>query len=85
MSNDEKYGITQNKAPFTIKYELVITNGEDNYLVDPVEGVRLSRSMRGVPAKLVFGILNDDILNFKEGNRVQFKVNNELVFFRLYF
>lgn len=80
MSNDEKYTITQNKAPFTINYELVITNGDDSYLVDPVGGVRLSRSMRGVPAKLTFGVLSDDVLNFKEGNRVQFKVNGELVF-----
>ena len=80
MSNDEKYTITQNKAPFTINYELVITNGDDSYLVDPVGGVRLSRSMRGVSAKLTFGVLSDDVLNFKEGNRVQFKVNGELVF-----
>lgn len=82
---DETYSITQNKAPFNLTYELIITNGDDSYLVDPVDGVRLSRSMRGVPAKLTFGVLNDPILNVKEGNRVQFKVNNELVFFGFIF
>lgn len=83
--DEEKYTITQNKAPFNMTYQLIITNGDDNYLVDPVDGVRLSRSMRGVPAKLTFGVLNDAILDVKEGNRVQFKVNNELVFFGFIF
>lgn len=77
---DEQYTVTTNTAPLLLNCELIITNGDTSYLVDPVDGVRLSRGRKGVPSKLVFGVLTDDILDFKEGNRVQFKVNGTIVF-----
>lgn len=54
---------------------------EDSYfLVDPVSGVQLTRGINGVPSKLTFKVPKDDVLDFKEGNVVQFSVNNTPIF-----
>lgn len=50
------------------------------YLVDPHTGVQLTRGMNGVPAKLTFKVPKDDVLDFKEGNVLQFSVNGTTVF-----
>lgn len=76
----EEYNAVRTDMPVEVYYELVITNGKNSYLVDPCDGVKLTRTRRCVPAKLQFGVLKDDVLNFTEGNRVQFKVNNTIVF-----
>ena len=76
----ESYKVTQIAQPVQLAYELIIQNGEDKYLVDPTDGVVLTRGRRCTPAKLRFGVPKDDVLNFKEGNLVTFTVNNTVVF-----
>lgn len=82
---DEQFTVTQTSMPVPLRYEMVIGNGENKYLVDPVDGVELIRGRRCSPARLRFSVLNDEVLNFKEGNTVQFKVNDEVVFFGFIF
>ena len=80
QNQEAEYQIVRTDMPVSLAYEMVIINGENQYLVEPAEAVKLTRSIDCQPAKLDFKVLKDDVLDFKEGNVVQFKVNNEIVF-----
>lgn len=68
-------------APLRVRYELtVMHNQKDVYLLDPEDGVTLDRSPDLAPAKLSFKVFKDSVLNIEEGDLVNLKVNNELVF-----
>lgn len=70
-----------NHAPLRVRYELtVMHNQKDVYLLDPEDGVTLDRSPDLAPAKLSFKVFKDNVLNIEEGDLVNLKVNNELVF-----
>ena len=81
----EQYDVLEQNMPVPLTYEMTIQNGDERYLVDPVEDISLNRGRRCTPARLRFSILKDSILNFKEGNIVQFKVNGTLVFYGFVF
>lgn len=76
----ETYKIEQNTMPMQLDYSLIIVNKDEQYLVDPVDGVKLSRGVNFKPSSLSFSVLNDDVLDFTEGNTVIFSVNGETVF-----
>ena len=68
-------------APLRVRYELtVMHNQKDVYLLDPEDGVTLDRSPDLAPAKLSFKVFKDKLLDIQEGDLVNLKVNNELVF-----
>lgn len=68
-------------APLRVRYELtVMHNQKDVYILDPEDGVTLDRSPDLAPAKLSFKVFKDKVLNIEEGDLVNLKVNNELVF-----
>lgn len=70
-----------NHAPLRVRYELtVMHNQKDVYLLDPEDGVTLDRSPDLAPAKLSFKVFKDKVLDIQEGDLVNLKVNNELVF-----
>lgn len=77
---EEEYTVTQSAMPTSLVYELLITDGENTYLVDAHDDIQLSRGRRCTPAKLRFSVLKDDVLSFSEGSIVQFSVNGEIVF-----
>ncbi len=63
------------------EYQMIISNKNgDSYVVDPLDGVQLSRSFSLVPAKLVFKVPQDKVLSFTEGNTVVFNVDGTCVF-----
>lgn len=71
---------TQHTHP-TITYNLVIYKDKDNmYQCEPCDKVTLTRARHCAPAKLQFRIPKDSVLNFTEGDRVQFSVNDTVVF-----
>lgn len=68
-------------APLRVRYELTaMHNQKDVYLLDPEDGVTLDRSPDLAPAKLSFKVFKDKLLDIQEGDLVNLKVNNELVF-----
>ena len=54
--------------------ELLIQNGSTIYYPAVEEGIKLSLERKGVPGKLDFTVVEDDTLNFQEGNRQCFTV-----------
>jgi hypothetical protein len=65
--------------------ELTIQNGSS--IFSPVvEGqIKLETSRKGVPGKLTFKVVNDDMIKFQEGNAVSLKVGGKGVFFGFIF
>lgn len=72
--------ITQMAMPVPYNYQLIIRNGNDQYIVDPLEGVQVTRGIDGIPSKMSFKVMTDGVLQFEEGNAVQFKLNDDIVF-----
>ncbi|ERT61251.1 phage tail tip lysozyme [Megasphaera vaginalis (ex Srinivasan et al. 2021)] len=71
---------TASAAPFNITYQLTIRNKNNEYIVDPLDEVTLTRGIDCTPAKLQFKVMKDDILDFTEGNHCTFSVNGTPVF-----
>ena len=44
--------ITQMAMPVPYNYQLIIRNGNDQYIVDPLEGVQVTRGIDGIPSKM---------------------------------
>ncbi len=64
-----------------ISYQLLIyPRKTECYQVDPVDGVQLTRGLDCIPARLNFKVPKDDKLSFLEGNLVDFKVGDAIVF-----
>ena len=67
--------------------ELLIGNetGTKAYLPAVEEGIEWTTERKGVPGKLTFKVLKDDLLDFSEGSAVRLKENRESVFFGFVF
>ena len=80
-TKQQEYQVNTLSQPIPITYQMVISNPMTNktLLVDPVD-VKLTRPLDCAPAKLDFRLAKDPNLDFQEGNKVQFSVNNEVVF-----
>lgn len=70
-----------------MKAELYIAgeSGEELYIPAVEDGVEWSTERWGVPGKLTFKVLADDILDFSEGSAVQLRVDGMKVFFGFVF
>jgi len=61
--------------------EILIQNRRNDILLPVTVGeITLEYARRGSPGKLTFDVVNDDILNFHEGNPVRLRVDGENVF-----
>lgn len=60
-------------------------SGGVTYIPAVEEGIEWSTERRGVPGKLTFNVIKDDIINFAEGSVVQLRVNGQNVFFGFVF
>jgi len=61
--------------------EILIQNRRNDILLPVTTGeITLEYARRGSPGKLTFDVVNDDVLNFHEGNPVRFRVDGENVF-----
>ncbi len=67
--------------------ELLIGNeaGTKAYLPAVEEGIEWLTERRGVPGKLTFKVLKDDILDFSEGSAVRLKVDSSEIFYGFVF
>lgn len=65
--------------------ELLIQNGNTVYSPVVEEGITLELARQGLPGKLNFTVVKDEILNFQEGNAVRMKVNGQNAFYGFIF
>ena len=66
-------------------YEISIINDGKRYLPIIEGNVTWETTRIGQPGKLTFNVVNDDVINFQEGNPVLFRVNEKDVFFGFVF
>lgn len=67
------------------KCELLMQNGSTVYTPVVQEGIQWETERKGVPGKLTFKVLKDNIINFTEGNAVRFAVDNTNIFYGFVF
>lgn len=72
--------LTKYPMPVPLAYQCVITNKDKTFLCDVLDDVQLTRGIDCEPSKLTLKIPKDNILDFTEGNHIEFKVNGELAF-----
>ncbi|WP_409972939.1 hydrolase [Bacillus sp. Bva_UNVM-123] len=60
--------------------ELTIQNASNIMIPVVEEGIVWETARRGVPGKLTFTVIKDEILDFQEGNEVRLKVGGQNVF-----
>lgn len=65
--------------------ELLIQNGKKVYIPSVLEGLTWSTERKGTPGQLTFEVLEDDLLDFNEGNAVKLKVDNKDLFYGFVF
>lgn len=67
--------------------ELLIANESGSKVYQPavLDGIEWITQRSGVPGKLVFRVIKDDLLNFSEGLAVRLKVDGDPVFFGFVF
>lgn len=67
--------------------ELLIANQTNGKVYQPIveEGIEWSTERRGVPGKLRFNVVKDEIISFQEGDAVRLKVNGANIFFGFVF
>lgn len=75
--------ITPLPMPTQLHYELTIRNKStgDLWLIEPEDGVQITRAVDCVPSKMTFKVPKDPNLNFEEGDTVKFTLNRGAVFF----
>ncbi|MCI1958828.1 MAG: hydrolase [Clostridia bacterium] len=61
---------------------LIIENPQKNKVYAPVveEGIKWTTGREGTPGQLEFSVIKDNIIDFQEGNRVEFRVDGTPVF-----
>ncbi|MCI1999550.1 MAG: hydrolase [Clostridia bacterium] len=61
---------------------LTIENPQKNKVYEPVveEGIKWTTGREGTPGQLEFSVIKDNIIDFQEGNRVEFRVDGKPVF-----
>lgn len=62
-------------------YELIIENLGVLYQPIVLDDIKLTWERQGSPGKLEFKVIQDEVLNFQEGNPVRFKVDGQDLFF----
>ena len=65
--------------------ELIIQHGGGIYLPTVQDGVKLTTERKNTPGKLTFKVLNDDVLDFTEGDPVRFSVGGTKMFYGFVF
>lgn len=67
--------------------ELLIANQTNGKVYQPIveEGIEWSTERRGVPGKLRFKVVKDELISFQEGDAVRLKVNGSNIFFGFVF
>lgn len=70
-----------------MKVELLIAgeSGKEIYIPAVEDGIEWSTERWGVPGRLTFKVLADQILNFSEGSAVQLRIDGRKVFFGFVF
>lgn len=68
-----------------MKFELIIENNGEFYFPCVLDTVRWSTKRRGCPGELNFSVIQDDTLNFEEGNPVRLKIDDKNVFYGFVF
>ncbi|MBD5116745.1 MAG: hydrolase [Ruminococcaceae bacterium] len=70
-----------------MEVELIIASpgGDVIYLPAAEEGIEWTTQRRSTPGKLVFSVVNDDILSFSEGSTVRLTVDGNKVFYGFVF
>lgn len=68
-----------------MEYELIITHNDIMYQPIVVDEIQWDTERKGVQGKLSFKVINDDILNFAEGDQVRLRVDGQNVFFGFVF
>ena len=68
-----------------MQLELFIQNGSAVYFPAAEEGVTLTLERKGVPGKLSFTVVQDEALQFSEGNAVKLTVDGTTVFYGFVF
>lgn len=66
-------------------YELLIQHGNTTYQPIIQEGVQWETERKGVPGKLTFKVIKDEIINFTEGDAVRLRVDGEKIFYGFVF
>jgi hypothetical protein len=61
--------------------QIIIQNGDKVYEPVVEEGIEWETERKGVPGKLTFNVLRDNIIDFTEGNSVKLIVDGKNVFF----
>lgn len=61
--------------------QIIIQNGEKVYEPVVEEGITWETERKGVPGKLTFNVLKDDVIDFTEGNTVKMAVDSKNVFY----
>lgn len=61
--------------------QIIIQNGDKIYEPVVEEGIEWETERKGVPGKLTFNVLRDNIIDFTEGNSVKLIVDGKNVFF----
>lgn len=65
--------------------EIILQNGEDIYEPAIEDGISWETVRKGVPGKLTFNVIQDDILKFGEGNAIRVKLDDNKVFYGFIF
>lgn len=68
-----------------MSYELLIQNENTIYSPCVEESITWDTERKGVPGKLSFVVLKDDIIKFEEGDAVRFQENDDSIFYGFVF
>lgn len=68
-----------------MKIELMIQNGDKVYEPATQDGIVWTTERAGVPGKLEFSVLSDDLLQITEGNAVRLRINDMNLFYGFIF
>lgn len=61
--------------------QIIVQNGEKVFEPVVEEGITWETERKGVPGKLTFNVLKDDVIDFTEGNLVKMAVDSKNVFY----
>ncbi|TCL35653.1 hypothetical protein EV210_111119 [Anaerospora hongkongensis] len=61
--------------------QIIVQNGEKVFEPVVEEGITWETERKGVPGKLTFNVLKDDVIDFTEGNTVKMAVDSKNVFY----
>ena len=65
--------------------QIIIQHGDKLYYPAVEEGITLEWNRKGSPGKLKFSVVNDDVIDFQEGDAVRFSVDGTDMFYGFVF